>query len=141
VGRICLDFWNVMKTKGGSDTGLDVYNRYPHSSCAQREPSLKRLTWPGPEGAEPDLYYEAFAEGLEELEAAMVLSRAAASEATVGKELADKCRGVLRERLVFCHSRDHSRWGQVYYHLDHYGWQDLARRTFDLAGEVGAKLK
>ncbi len=141
VGRICLDFWNVMKTKGGSDTGLDVYNRYPHSSCAQREPSLKRLTWPGPEGAEPDLYYEAFAEGLEELEAAMVLSRAAASEATVGKELADKCRGVLRERLMFCHSRDHSRWGQVYYHLDHYGWQDLARRTFDLAGEVGAKLK
>jgi hypothetical protein len=140
VGRVCLDFWNVLKTKGGSSTGTDVYNRYPHSSCAQREPSLKRMTWPGPEGAEPDINYEAFAEGLEELEGAMVLSRAAAKPDVVGKDLADKCRAVLRERLMFCHARDHMQYSHVYYHLDHYGWQDLTRRTFDLAGEAAGKL-
>jgi hypothetical protein len=141
IGRICLDFWSVMKNKGGSDTGgFDLYNRYPHSSCAQREPSLKKLSWPGPEGAEPTINYEAFAEGLQETEAEMALSRAAAAEATVGKDLADKCRGLLRERLMFCHARDHMQWNRPFYHLDHYGWQDLARRTFDLAGEVAGKL-
>jgi hypothetical protein len=141
IGRICLDFWSVLKTKGGSDTGgFDIYNRYPHSSCAQREPSLKRLSWPGPDGAEVTVNYEAFAEGLQETEAGMVLSKAAAAEATVGKELADKCRAVLRERLMFCHARDICQWNRPFYHLDHYGWQDLARRSFDLAGEVSAKL-
>jgi hypothetical protein len=137
IGRICLDFWPVLKGNRGNS---DVYNRYPHSSCAQREPSLKRLSTAGPDGAEPSLNYEAFAEGLLETEALMVVSRGGASEATVGKELAEKCRALARERLMFCHARDQMQYSHPFYHLDHYGWQDLAKRTFDLAGEVGAKM-
>ena len=138
IGRICLDFWPVLK--GGRDNP-DIYNRYPHSSCAQREPSLKKMTWPGPEGAEPNINSEAFAEGLQETEALLVISEAAAKhEAKIGKELADKCRSLLRERLMFCHARDQRTWNKPFYHLDHYGWRDLARRTFGLAGEVAAKI-
>ena len=137
VGRICLDFWPALKS--GKNVS-DVFNRYPHSSCAQREPSLKRLSTPGPDGAEPSINFEAFAEGLEETEALMVLSRGAASEAVVGKDLADKCRALVRERLMFCHARDLTQYSHPFYHMDHYGWQDLAKRSFDAAGEVSAKL-
>lgn len=141
VGRIGLDFWDVMKTKGGSDTGRDVYNRYPHSTCSQREPSLKKLSWPGPDGAETTVYFEAFAEGIQELEAALVVSRGAFAEDIVGKELADKCKDILHARLNFFHASDYKEWQRMFYHLDHYGWQNLAKQTFDAAAEVSAKLK
>jgi hypothetical protein len=134
IGRICLDFWPVMRGKRGA---RDIYNRYPHSSCAQREPSLKRMTWPGPAGAEPDTWFELFALGLQETEAVMLLSEAAGGKA--GGDLAGRSRKLLRERLMFCHSRNICRWNNPFYEVNHGGWGDLAKRTFDLAGEFARK--
>ncbi|MHC4914184.1 MAG: glycoside hydrolase domain-containing protein, partial [Planctomycetota bacterium] len=64
IGRICFDFWNYGKKRRGSNFN-DIYNRYPHSSCAQRRPSLAYLSWPGKEGAETNKRFELFVLGLQ----------------------------------------------------------------------------
>ena len=140
IGRICLDFWPVFGKKQGWAKSLDIYNRWPHSTCAQRRPSLRKLTWPGPEGAESTMRFEALAEGVQESEALMLVSEGAAGEAKVGKELADKCRKLLHDRILFCHIANKISEHFTVVHVDHYGWQDLSRRVFTLAGEVAKKL-
>jgi hypothetical protein len=139
IGRICFDFWNHGKPRRGSNFN-DIYNRYPHSSCAQRRPSLAYMSWPGKEGAETNKRFELFLLGLQSSEAMMVISEGAASGARIGAELAGKCEKLLRERLTFCHARDVQRWNHVYYNTNHGGWRDLDKRTYDLAGEVARKL-
>jgi len=132
IGRICLDFWPVVKGRRGMS---DIYNRYPHSSCAQREPSLKSLTWPGPDGAETTMRFEAFVEGLAESEALIVVSEALHTrKAQLGAELAAECERLLMDRLRFLWSR--TRQAKGHYHTNHLGWQDLNRRLFDCAAKV-----
>jgi Glycoside hydrolase 123, catalytic domain len=138
VGRICLDYWGVMKDKRGRSS--HIFNRWPHSTCAQRKPTLLKLTWPGAEGAETTLRYEALVEGVQESEAMIVVSEGAASEDKVGKELAGKCRKVIRDYLRFCHYKNQISEHFTVVHVDHHGWQELARRVFKLAGEVSRKL-
>ena len=138
VGRICLDFWPVVK---GRHRGLrNLYNFYPHSSCAQRAPALYQLAWPGPDGPETTVRYEAVIEGLQEAEAMIAVSEAVDKHARkLGPELVRECRDVLRERLRYCHIRNQSRWQRVYFHMNHYGWQDLARRLLNCAARVSKK--
>jgi len=139
VGRVCLDFWPVLKGPGGRKRNL--YNRYPHSSCAQRAPALYQLAWPGPSGPETTVRYEAAIEGLQEAEAMIVISEAIDQHAgTLGPKLVRDCRAVLRDRLRYCHTRNQSRWQRVYVHMNHYGWQGLSRRLFRCAAEVTKKL-
>jgi hypothetical protein len=136
LGRICLDFWPVMKGKRGRAT--DIYNRYPHSSCAQREPSLKSMTWPAPYGAESTLRYEALVEGLSEAEALLVVSEAVAEhKAKLGAGPAAECEKVLADRLAFLWACTRNTRG--HFHTYHYGWQDLNRRLFDCAAAVAEK--
>jgi hypothetical protein len=139
VGRIGLDFWSVL---GSPRRRRNLYNRYPHSSCAQRAPALYRLTWPGPEGAETTTRFELFCEGVQEAEAMIVISKGLDRHAyRLGPELARRCRRVLRDRLLYCHTRNYQKWSHVYYHMNHYGWRDLARRTYACAGEVARTLQ
>jgi hypothetical protein len=130
IGRICLDFFPVMKNARGRLA--DTYNRYPHSSCAQREPTLKKLAWASPSGPATTMRHEALCEGLQESEALLVISRAAAGS---GK-LAEECRKCVRDHLWYCHVRNQHRWAHTYVHMNHHGWQELSRRTFDLAARV-----
>jgi len=140
VGRICLDFWPVISR--GKRARTHLYNRYPHSSCAQRAPALYRLTWPGPKGAETTARFEVLCEGVQEAEAMIVLSEAADKHtATLGEPLAATCRRILRDRLLYCHTRNYQRWSYVHYHMNHYRWQDLSRRLYDCAAEVSGKLR
>lgn len=133
IGRVCLDFWPVLDTPRGK---TDIYNRYPHSSCAQREPSLKSMTWPGPTGAETTMRLEAFAEGLVESEALMVVSEALHERrAQLDPDLAAECEALLLDRLRYLWSRTRQAGG--HYHTNHLGWQDLNRRLFDCAAKVG----
>ncbi|MCG3180159.1 MAG: hypothetical protein BIFFINMI_02516 [Phycisphaerae bacterium] len=139
VGRICLDFWNVLKLPNGHRDW--IYNRYPFSSCAQRAPSLQKMTWPGPSGAETTVRLEAFIEGLQEAEAGIVLSEAMNEHAdAIGPELARRCHDVLADRLRYDGSRDQMQWAHSYVHVNHAGWQELSRRLLDCAAEVSAKL-
>jgi len=70
----------------------------------------------------------------------IVVSEGAASEAKVGAELAGKCSKLMRERIAFCHYANHISEHFTVAHVNHLGWQDLARRAFTLAGEVSRKL-
>jgi hypothetical protein len=140
IGRICLDFWPVFDGRKKRGRQLDIYNRWPHSTCAQRRPSLRKLTWPGPEGAESTMRYEALVEGVQEAEAVIVVNQGAASAGEVGEELAKKCEKLMRDRIRFCHVGNHISEHATVVHVDHHGWQDLAKRTYELAAEVSRKL-
>jgi hypothetical protein len=140
IGRICLDFWPVFGKKQGWAKSLDIYNRWPHSTCAQRRPSLRKLTRPGPEGAETTMRYEALVEGVQEAEAVIVVNEGAASADKVGAELAAKCEKLMRDRIWFCRVANRISEHFTVVHVDHKGWQDLSRRLFTLAGEVEKKL-
>jgi hypothetical protein len=136
IGRICLDFFDVLEGRGGRRT--HIYNRYPNSSCAQRQPTLKKLVWPAPKGPATTMRYEALCEGLQECEALIVVSEAAAK---AGGELAAKCGKCVRDHLWYCHTRNQNRWAHSYVHMNHHGWQELSKRTFDLAGKVAKKTR
>ncbi|MGQ9661057.1 MAG: glycoside hydrolase domain-containing protein [Kiritimatiellia bacterium] len=135
VGRICLDFWPVLPS---GPRMTDIYNRYPHSSCAQREPSLKSMTWPGPEGAETTFMFEAFVEGLAEAEAVIVVSEALHKRrGALGTDLATECERVLLDRLGYLWITTEQAWG--HHHTHHYGWQELNRRLFECAARVSSR--
>ncbi len=138
IGRICLDFWEVMP-KSNADYNT-VFNRWPFSTCSQREPTCFRLAWAGPEGAEPTARFEALREGLQESEAVIVLSQAAANADKVGPELAGKCRKLLIERLWANWALINLRWQHYNFKTTHAKWQDLNRQLFELAGEAESKL-
>ena len=138
VGRIGLDFWPVLK---GGRGATHIYNRYPHSSCAQRAPALYRLTWPGPNGAETTARFEVFCEGIQEAEAIIVVSEALAKQRErLGTQLAARCETALRDRLFYCHTRNHQQWSHVFYHMNHYGWQELSSRIYQCAAAVSRTL-
>jgi glycosyl hydrolase family 123 len=135
VGRVCLDWWKVLRSPRGRSSGL--YNRYPFSSCAQRAPALMRLTWPGPKGHRPTIRFEMMAESIQLAEALIVISKAMHQHgANLDKELAAKCEQVLRDQLRFCHARFMWRPGVSSADPDHLGWQEMTRRVFDCAAEV-----
>jgi Glycoside hydrolase 123, catalytic domain len=144
LGRICLDFWPVLDGKGRKGQS-DIYNRYPHSSCNQRQPAMKEFACPGEQGAESTVRFEALIEGLQEAEAMIVISEALDRHAEkLGKELAGKCRKVLVDRLRYCRAHALLRSVHIYrgkaFHTNHYGWRDLSRRLYDCAAQVGEKL-
>lgn len=134
VGRVCLDFWPVLKS-GRSKKW--IYNRYPHSSCGQRRPSMQKMTWPGPGGAATSLRFEAFLEGIQDAEAVMFVSKAMAHDAEkLGKELEAECRVVLADLMRSQYGgSDRGPLRPV-----HYGWQELSRRLYACAAKV-AKAK
>ncbi len=147
MGRIGLDFWRVLKGRGS--TRMWIYNRYPNSYVAARCPYQGALSWPGPDGAEPTVRFESYLEGIQEVEALMVLSEAADKHAAkIGADLAEKCREVIRECLwrmekawEYC-DYDITQKGSrgVRFHGNHYGWQATTRRLYDCAAEVARKL-
>ncbi|HOX06930.1 MAG TPA: hypothetical protein PK280_11050 [Planctomycetota bacterium] len=132
VGRICLDFWPLIKSRRG-----DLYNRWPHSSCAQREPSLKKMVWPAPDGAGTTMRYEAFCEGIQFAEALVVVSEILDTKAAaMGPEKADE----LRRRLTDLWSREVRAGNGEPLRPNHEGWQPVVKWLFDAAGE-GARAK
>lgn len=136
--HMCLDFWPVKM--GRSDRGGLLWGRWPRANGYPGDPEPAFLTWPGPNGAEPMTAYESVREGLQEAEAMIAVSEALEKdEAKLGPELADRCRQALKDELTFCRDRSATRYQFIYYHMNHYGWQDLSQRAFALAGEVAAK--
>lgn len=140
IGRTCLDFWDCAKDDKGR--GMRVFNRYPFSSCGQREPNLWRLAWPGPDGAEPTARFLQMLEGIQMAEALIVVAEAQGEKDkadAIGAELAGKCRQIYVDRLNY--ARAHApEGGRVSYGTVHLGWQELDRRVFELAAEVEKKL-
>ncbi|MHC4914981.1 MAG: glycoside hydrolase domain-containing protein [Planctomycetota bacterium] len=144
IGRVCLDMWRVYergKKPGKGDAYNDVYNRYPHSSIAQRRPTISRMGWPGPEGAMPTLRFESMIEGVQDLEAMIYMSEAVAKHGgRLGPELTKKCQQLLADRRQYLLLAWIEYAKPVTVHPHHHGWQELSRRTYRLAAEVAKKL-
>lgn len=142
IGRIGFDFWDVVPSRRSSDNARHIYNRYPYSSCAQRAPALYKLSWPGPNGAETTQRFEALCQGIGETEGMLAIAAALdKGSAGLSKDTADRCRKVLYDRLWSVTTRpiQSVRWATMLNHLNHFGWQDLARSTFDCAAEVSGR--
>ena len=135
VGRACLDFWPVIPGKWGD---IWIYNRYPQSTCQQRRPSLQKMVWAGPDGAETTIRYEAFLEGIQDSEAIVYISRAMEQNAKkLGPELMKECQDILVDNIMF-----HRAFGRVLLPMRpyYYGWQDLSARLYECAAKIEAVL-
>jgi hypothetical protein len=138
-GRIGLDFWDVLEPQQGR--ARNVYNRWPHSSCAQREPNLFRLASPGPEGAIPTVRFEHVREGVQDAEAMLFVAEAMGEHSDqLGPELTARCRQLFLDRLNYCRRTCPEAYGRVYFTTNHYGWQSLTARLYATAAEVAKKL-
>ncbi len=131
----CLDYWlcpAASKHRGGMLFGSHIgAGNYPG------DPEPTYITWPGPDGAEPLTAYEALREGLQETEAIMAIAEALAKRpGALGADLAAECRKVLLDYLAFARTRNQMRYQHVHAHMNHYGWQDISRRLFELAARV-----
>ena len=139
IGRICLDFWDVVRDQQGRPD--NIYNRWPHSSCAQRAPSLFRLACPGPDGPAPTVRFEQLREGVQDAEAVLVVAQAVGEHAdALGPELAAECRRLLVERINYCRRTAPETYGRVHFRTCHGGWSDLVARLYEAAAEVSKKL-
>jgi hypothetical protein len=132
IGRICFDFWSVLPGREASN----IYNRYPHSSCAQRAPSLYTLAWPGPEGAEPTFRFENFREGVQDAEALIFLSEQAEKK---GGDLAERFRKLLTERMNWGKLRAPEHYGRVHMRTNGLGYAELRRQLYATTGEAAGK--
>ena len=131
IARFCLDFWRL---PNGRARPSNIFNRYPHSSCAQREPTTCMMAHPGPDGPVSTVRLELFREGLQEAEAAIVIAEAARIKAdAIGEDLTRRCDEVLRERVKLARltheSYDVEAWDASAIH-------DASLRLFQAAGEV-----
>ncbi len=146
IGRICLDYWymaGATRTHYRNDSTKDYFNRYPHSCCFQRRPTITQMGWPGPEGAEPTVRFEAMVESLQAAEAVMHLSDAIDNRsAKIGAELEGRIRRFLarRVRTVFSIGglRGNTRQGSNI-HAYPFGLRRMNRELYDLAAEVAGK--
>jgi len=131
VGRVCLDFFDVLG-QAGTGGASTIYNRFPDSSCAQREPSLKRMVWPGPDGPTTTMRYEAFCEGIQFAEALWVVSEAIDNKAdSLGPQRTDEYRELLTELWRY----EVRAGGSAVLRPNHEGWQTRIRRLFDAAAQ------
>jgi len=145
-GRCILDGWSFKKEIGGKARWLSMYNRWPSSSCAQREPTVVGLAQPGPDGPMNSVRLEVLREGVQEAEAAIFIGEATEAKADkLGTELAGRCRQLLAERInvcramTICRRLDGTQDGK-----GHVGagcdWQDRSAKLYALAAEVAKTL-
>ncbi|MGQ9662779.1 MAG: hypothetical protein ACUVWX_10670, partial [Kiritimatiellia bacterium] len=119
----------------------NIFNRFPESSCAQRAPSMFRLSCPGPRGAEPTVRFQQFLEGLQAAEALIVVAEAQGEYADrIGPELTAQCRQIYLDRLNYARQHCPEAYGGIYFSTDHRDWQQLDARLFALAAQVQKKL-
>jgi len=140
-GRIGLDYWPGLIKRSRSRDGYQLFRRWPNSRSHPGSVNPPWMAYPGPDGPETSVCLESMREGLQEAEAVITLSDALEKHAdTLGPELGAACRRLLADRYEFVTRKPRYAWQVVYYHLNHYGWQDLSRRTYALAGQVARAL-
>ncbi len=138
-GRMGLDYWYVVKRPDGKYDR--IFNRWPHSSCAQREPNLYRLADSAPDGPAPTVRFEQVREGIQEAEAMIAVAEALGEHADrLGPELAAECRQLLIDRLNYCRRTCPEAYGRIGFRTNHTGWQTLAERLFAAAAKVAKCL-
>ncbi len=130
-GRICLDYWPVLK---GKRKMMDLFNRWPNSTVGQRRPCLTRLSLPGPRGALGSVKTEALREGNQEAEARAFIEEMLFVKKKISGDLAERCRKLLDARVNLCRTV-HSNYSQRRAACDA-GWQASSAELYQLAAEV-----
>jgi len=103
VGRCGADFWPVIKDKRGRKSA--ILARYPENSNwhgGWLKNSFPYILAPGKDGPTGAVRFEVFREGLQESEARIFIEKALtdpAKKAKLGAALAQRCQGVLDERV------------------------------------------
>ncbi|HEY3321299.1 MAG TPA: glycoside hydrolase domain-containing protein [Planctomycetota bacterium] len=97
------------------------------------------LLWPGRDGAEPSVRFEALREGIQEVEARIFIEKALDS-GKVPQPVAARARTVLHEHFS---GTDFFLGNSVMHSLEQNwcGWQERSRKLFAAAAEVKAALK
>ena len=99
------------------------------------------VTWPGPDGAEPQVSYEAIREGIQEAQAAIYVSEAVEKrQARLGGSMVGECETLLRDRYEYASRGPRTKYMWTYYTPNHYGWQALSQRTYGAAAAIAEKL-
>ena len=94
-----------------------------------------------PADAETTIRYEMLCQGVQDAEAHIVLSDAIANHADhIGKDLAERARQILVDRLCHLRSRGQSAYHKFMPRCNHSGWTELDRRLFAAAAEVTRRL-
>ena len=138
IGRICLDYWTFpQKDASGRAKPYAAYlffNRWPHSSCVQRAPSVYSLAYPGPEGAVQTIRLQTLLEGVQDAEALICVTEAAYTQADkLGSELTGRCKTFFLETI-------HEGRQYVYSSLNRAGWRGRTVQLYALTAEVTEKL-
>ena len=137
VGRMGLDFWEFPR-KNRPGYVMDIYNRWPQSTCSQRRPTLMKLAWSAAEGPVPTVRFELLLEGLQEAEAMLFIADAAANQAgRLGAELVAECKRLQVDRINVARVVNGYRGVAS---GDYAGWQAASRRLYETAARVAKTL-
>lgn len=140
LGRLGVDFWNVLKDARGRPEGT-LAGRFPEAAWGQLNLNfgVPRLLGRGRNGPVPTIRSEAFREAVQELEARVYIEKAILDDDApriLGSELMARCRETLDERIrVF---REAAGEGEAWFISS--GWRERAERLFGLAAEVAARF-
>ena len=158
IGRVGADYWKVIKNNRDRRVGY-VHNRFTDGAWGGSWINLNignPVLGPGPDGPVATNRLIAFAEGIQECEARILIEQALTDDrlkARIGAALAKRCRTALDRRLhtmwktlsnyqlggSYFFTAGAWRWsagipGHRWYLSS--GWQDQSKTLYDLAGEV-----
>jgi len=139
AGRMCLDYWPVQGSPGGSHGG-SLFCRWPSSTVGQRTPQLRMLSLPGKDGPVTTVKIETMREGNQEAEARAFVELAVVNN-KVGGDLAARGRRLLDQRWQLCRIT-HNRYslGPAERFAYNAGWQQRSADLYRLAAEVAGRL-
>jgi len=149
LGRIGGDFWIVRKD-GRGRVRYSLAGRYPESYWGQLNLNycIPHILGKGPDGPLATVRSEAFREGLQEVEARVLIEKAIvnkAPRAKVGEPLAKRCRAFLDARIRMVNGAGAPRKDQVTGVKAGRAalgpdWEQKTAMLYELAGEVARKL-
>lgn len=129
--RMGLDGWRAVNP--GTGNRVNTLTRYRNSWYNLWRNNPLSITAPGPDGAVATVRYEMLREGIQEVEARIVLEKALATD-----ELPEDPAGAIRE---FLKARNGVRYDATGRSLNAgENWQDTTLRLFELAGQAGKAL-
>jgi hypothetical protein len=135
IGRICLDYWSLPRKVGNRTISYRLFNRWPHSSCAQRQPTIWALAYPGSDGAGQTLRLQTLLEGVQEAEALICVTEAAHTQADkLGPDLTARCKAFFMATIQ--EGRQH-----YYSPRNRAGWRGRTAQLYALAAEVAERPK
>ncbi len=146
LGRLGADFWVVLKDGRGRPRST-LAGRYPESAWGQLNINngVPRVLGRGQNGPVPTVRSETFREAAQDIEVRVYIEKAlldAEAEARLGKDLMQRCRAALDERIRFANRCSaYQAAGQTDAWFIGSGWQDRARLLYELAAEVSQKFK